>query len=164
MLLRPLFLALFSLSIICTPAQAEDLTRDKRADIELLLEKTDALSIGRAIADYTMSSFMHTIKKLRPDIPQNFLNILRTEMMETVNEDINPLKEEIISLYHRHFTASEIKEMVRFYSTDLGQKTIKVMPILMQEGVIIGQRWGQSFQPRLKERVNARLKQQGFDI
>jgi uncharacterized protein len=92
------------------------------------------------------------------------LSILPTEVAAIFDENIGTLKEEMIPLYHKYFTGAEVKEMIRFYSTDLGQKTIKVMPNLMQEGMAVGQRWGQSLGPKINQRVVARLRQRGVKI
>jgi hypothetical protein len=54
--------------------------------------------------------------------------------------------------------------MIRFYSTDLGKKTIRVMPALMQESMAAGQQWGQALGPQIEERVKARLKKEGVAI
>jgi uncharacterized protein len=62
------------------------------------------------------------------------------------------------------FTAVELKEMAQFYSTDLAQKTISVMPRLMQEGMVVDQRWSQSLGPKINQRVRAKLRQQGVKI
>jgi hypothetical protein len=37
----------------------------------------------------------------------------------------------MIPLHHKYFTGTEIKEMILFYSKDLGQRAIKVTPHLI---------------------------------
>jgi uncharacterized protein len=54
--------------------------------------------------------------------------------------------------------------MVRFYSTEVGQKTIRVMPGLLQESFAVGQAWGRSLGPQLDEQIRARLRNDGIDI
>jgi hypothetical protein len=49
---------------------------------------------------------------------------------------------QIIPVYHRYFSAEEIKGMIAFYSTDLGRKAISAMPGLMSESMMIGQKMG----------------------
>ena len=159
--LLPLLLAL---SILCVPARAEDLTQEKRADIERILEMTGALAIGQQMAVAAVSNFTQSLKKARPDIPQSALNVLPAEIAATFEENIGSLREQIIPIYHKYFTADEVKEMIRFYSSDLGQKTIKVMPSLVQEGMLVGQRWGESLGPKINQRVTDRLRKQGIKI
>jgi hypothetical protein len=164
MLSRRTLLVFLALSVSCVPVWAEELTQEKRADIEHLLAMTGALSLGNQMAAAVVASLMQSLKQARPDIPSKVLDLLPTEVAATFDENIGSLKEEMIPLYHRYFTGAEVKEMIRFYSTDLGQKTIKVMPALMQEGMAVGQRWGQSLGPMINQRVTAKLRQQGVKI
>ena len=153
-----------SLGLLCAPVGAEELTPEKRADIERLLEMTNSLSIGRQMGAAMANNMTQVLKKARPDIPQKVLDTLPAEVMATFDENADSLMAEFIPIYHKYFTASEVKEMIRFYSTELGQKTIKVMPALMQEGMVVGKRWGEALGPRVKQRVTSKLKQQGFNI
>ena len=146
------------------PIHAEDLTREKRADIERLLAMTGSLALSKQMANAVTVSMTQTLKQARPDIPEKVLDMMATEVSATFDENMPSLKDEMIPLYHRHFSAAEIKGLVNFYSTELGQKTIQVMPVLMQEGMLAGQRWGQSLAPKIKQRVAARLKQQGIKL
>jgi hypothetical protein len=73
-------------------------------------------------------------------------------------------KEIVIPIYHKYFTGEEIKEMIRFYSSDLGRKTIRIMPALINESLTAGQQWGQSLAPLITERVKARLKREGVEL
>jgi len=70
----------------------------------------------------------------------------------------------ITPIYHRHFTHDEIKGLIAFYQTDLGSKTIRVMPALLQESMSAGQQWGQTLAPEIRRRVLERLKAEGVDL
>tara|TARA_R110002126_G_scaffold15185_17_gene62570 strand:- start:15075 stop:15536 length:462 start_codon:yes stop_codon:yes gene_type:complete len=48
------------------------------------------------------------------------------------------LKPEMLKIYANAFTANELKEINKFYATDVGKKTIKLMPTLMAQGGQIG--------------------------
>ena len=110
---------------------------------------------------------MRTIKirrQVRPDIPDRVLNVLPEEVDAVTKDNLGDLTELIIGLYHKHFTGDEIKEMIRFYSTPLGKKTIEVMPVLMTESFQAGQQWGQSLGPDIQARIQSRFKKEGFDL
>ena len=57
-------------------------------------------------------------------------------MMEFLNENMSyeSLKPDLIKIYSEEFTASELREMIAFYSTDVGKKSIEKMPTLMAQG------------------------------
>jgi hypothetical protein len=164
MLLKRIIATLVALFVFCGAASAEELTPEKRADIERLLGMTGALALGKQMANAVVTHLTQSLKAARPDIPQKVINVLPAEVSAVFDENIGSLQEDIIPIYHKYFTAGEVKELIRFYSTDVGQKAIKVMPLLMQEGMTAGQRWGQSLGPKIEQRVTAKLKQQGIKI
>lgn len=164
MLFRRALLVFSVLTVIGFPVKADELTQEKRADIERLLVMTNAFSVGKQMSAAVVGILTQNLKKNRPDISQNVLDLLPAEVAATFDENIGSLKEDLIPIYHKHFTGPEIKEIILFYSTELGQKTIQVMPSLMQEGMIVGQKWGESLGPKINQRVTARLRKQGVKI
>lgn len=57
--------------------------------------------------------------------------------------DIQQLLNSIVPLYDKYLSDKEIKDLIQFYQTPLGQKTIQVMPKLMTEAQEAGRRWGE---------------------
>lgn len=147
-----------------TPSFCEELSPGKRADIEQLLEMTGALAAGRQMSTAMVTQMTQLLRKVRPDIPDRVLNVLPEEVDAVINDNLGTLTELIIGLYHKHFSADEVKEMIRFYSTPLGKKTIEVMPVLMSESFQAGQQWGQSMGPAIQARIQSRFKKEGFDL
>ncbi len=70
----------------------------------------------------------------------------------------------MVTIYHKHFTQREIKDLLVFYQTDLGKKTIRVMPALVREGMEMGQQWGQALGPVIEQKVTERFKKHGIQI
>jgi len=157
--------AVLLLVVACaTPALAEELTAEKRADIEQLLEMTGSAEIGRQMAGAVVQQMTVFLRKARPDIPQRVLDVLPAEVDGVFMDNIGTLMDLTIPLYHKYFTGAEIKELIRFYSTPLGKKAIESMPALMGEAIALGQQWGQSLGPAIQARIQARLKKEGYDL
>ena len=153
-----------ALSSLGAGAAADDLTPQKRADIERLLEMTGATRLGKQLAVLSAGPMVQSLKERHPGIPQKALDALPEEVGAVFEANIGTFVASIIPLYHRYFTAEEIKGMIAFYSTPLGQKAINSMPGLMSESVAIAQKWGQGLDPLIAERVRARLKKEGIDL
>jgi len=145
-------------------AFAEELTAEKRADIQKLLQVTGAGALGKQMAAASAVQVAQVIKKARPDIPQRVLDVLPGEIEHVFEANMASFLEIMIAVYHKYYTDKEIKELLRFYSTDLGVKTIQVMPALMNDSMQLGQQWGESLGPAIEKRINARLKKEGFDL
>jgi hypothetical protein len=156
-----LFLFLWSLAAV---AAADDLTPQKRADIERLLEMTGATKIGKQMATLSVAHMVQSLKQSHPEIPQRALDLLPAEVGAVFEANIPTFVAAIIPLYHRYFTGDEIKGMIAFYSTDLGKKAISAMPGLMTESMAVGQQWGASLGPAIAERVRERLKKEGVAL
>lgn len=142
----------------------EELSAQKQADIEKLLEMTSALALGRQMSDFFVTRYAQALRQTRPDIPQQVLDVLPEEVDAVVSANMDGLKAGVIPIYHKHFTGSEIAEMIEFYSTSLGQKTIQVMPVLMIESMQLGEQWGRSLAPAIEERIKARLREEGYEL
>jgi uncharacterized protein len=50
------------------------------------------------------------------------------------------METEMVSLYSRHFTADELKQMAAYYRTPVGQKNMRMMPQVLAESMAISQR------------------------
>lgn len=62
-------------------------------------------------------------------------------------------------LYMKSFTEAEARELIAFYKTPTGQKTLQQMPVLMQEGAKIGADLAKEHQGELEAAVQARQKE-----
>lgn len=158
------WLLLAVLSLAAVPVSADELSPQKRADIERLLEMTGATRIGRQMAALSAAHMTQSLRQSHPEIPPKAFDFLPEEVGAVFEAHIGAFLAAIIPVYHRYFTAEEVKGMIAFYSTDLGKKAISAMPGLMSESMTIGQQWGQSLGPEIAERVRARLKKEGIAL
>jgi uncharacterized protein len=67
-------------------------------------------------------------------------------------------------MYDKYFTHDDIKGLLSFYQTELGKKTIKVLPQIVQSSLKAGQLWGQAIAPLIQERIIKRFKEEGIDL
>lgn len=123
-------------------------TNSKQQKIKQLLVVTGSGNLSIQM----MKSIMGSYQKSHPQIPQEFWN----NFMQEVKAD--DLEKIIIPIYDKHFTETEIDDLVKFYNTPAGKKMIEKMPLIMQESMSAGRIWGKE----IAERVAARLKEQGY--
>lgn len=62
-------------------------------------------------------------------------------------------------LYMRTFTETEIRELIAFYKTPVGRKTLEKLPTLMEEGMKIGMELAQENQGELEAAIKARQEE-----
>ena len=66
------------------------------------------------------------------------------------------------NVYARHFTAQELRDMLAFYKSTVGQKALKTMPIVMAE---VGERFKprvQAVQADLNAKMETTLRKHGY--
>ena len=68
-----------------------------------------------------------------PKINSVTISELRTEFERLIVDSLSEAMNDAPTLYARHFTAQEIREVVAFYRTPAGAKTLKVMPQVTEE-------------------------------
>lgn len=60
------------------------------------------------------------------------------------------MKDQMTKIYTDAFTEQELKQLTAFYKTPLGQKAITKMPVLMAQGMALGQQRVQEHLPELQ--------------
>lgn len=64
---------------------------------------------------------------------------------------------EYVAIYTDAYTEPELRELIAFYRTPVGQKTIDLMPRLMQAGAALGEAQIQPHLPELQRRIQERM-------
>ncbi|SHG61005.1 DUF2059 domain-containing protein [Chryseobacterium sp. OV279] len=95
-----------------------------------------------------MQQSIPEIKKESPNISDEFWS----EFMAEVTTD--RITEMYIPIYSKYYTESEVDELIRFYKSPIGQKTLAVLPTIMKESVEAGQKMGREITIKVKEKLD----------
>ncbi|MGY1489363.1 DUF2059 domain-containing protein [Methylobacillus pratensis] len=155
---------LFSLHAWAEDESADALTAEKTADIEELIDITGTMALSRQMSALVTAEYGRLVKQANPAVPDELLTTIVPIVDEVLEAHAEDFKRAVVVLYHRHFSHEEMKQMIAFYKTDLGKKTVRIMPTLIKESMQVGQKWGASLQPEIEQRIRARLKKENFDI
>jgi hypothetical protein len=148
-----------------TTVFAGELTDTKKGAIKELMNVTGSAQMGQLFANAFVMQMSNVLKTTNPDIPPRAFTILKEEVNEIIKEEMvekDGFYELIYPIYHKHFTLNDIKELIAFYNTPIGKKTVTVMPQLTQESMITGQMWGQTLGPIIQERITKRFEKEGI--
>ncbi len=160
-----LFSCLMAPCFISQRAIADELTPAKRSDIQRLMTVTNSAVTAKQFAAASSQQLFKVFKIAKPEISDRTLGIIEQELMGLFSEKISAsggLFDQVIPIYSKYFTHQEIRDLLAFYETPIGKKTISVMPQLINESMISGQKWGDSLGPEIKDRVLAALKREGI--
>jgi len=68
------------------------------------------------------------------------------------------LRGDVAALYAKNYTPDELKKLNKFYQSELGQKTVQIMPQLAAASAQIGQSRMMKHMPEMKAMIEAELK------
>ncbi len=125
-----------------TPLPEHKLDPTKEADIRKLLELMGTTGIMKE----TMANMEKNLKPMvarslpegdyRDKLVDLFFERFHTKL------DLQQLLDLAVPIYDKYFSDEDIKGLMRFYQTPLGQKTVKVLPELTAELTEAGQQLG----------------------
>ena len=153
--------------VLCTATAAHAQESDPRfrADVEKLLEVTGAAALGAQMAALVSNQIIDSMKQHQPSIPDEAValvkDVLNAEFTRAF-EGPEGMSAKLVDIYIKHFTHAEVIKMLEFYNTDVGRKTVAVLPKLAQDGMAIGQQWAAANMERVMATLERRLREGGF--
>ena len=134
--------ALFALFAICTlPLLAAKPPKGSANDYEVCYQLFEVSGV-KASLDLAASSMVDEMLKsyAQMGIPntQKIAPALKRFLATYVSYEA--LKDELAKLYLRNFTVAELKELIKFYKTPLGQKVAEKQPAMSLEMSKLGMR------------------------
>lgn len=124
---------IFSLAFMCVAhfgfAQNEAFKKDVLTLIEFTGDQESQLKLMKS--------------QLAAVIPANKLPAL----MEDIKKELPKLNNNIAAIYMKHYTHEDVKDLIAFYKTPLGQKLAKQTKEITPEVLEASNKWGMELQP-----------------
>jgi len=117
----------------------------KRKDIRRLLKITGTPELGLRIA----RRIIQNMKRSYPDVPDKFWAEFEDELHEDAFISI------IVPIYEEHFTHEDVKKLIEFYKTDVGQKYVDKLPELTEQSMQAGRNWGRELGQKIVDKLQA---------
>ncbi len=137
---------LFLFSVLALFAQSS--TPSKTDDIRKMMEISGAGKLGIQVMQTMMNSFQQSF----PEVPSAFW---KKAAQEFTAEGLIDL---VVPIYDKHFTHEDIKGLLAFYESPVGQKLIEKLPVITQESMAAGEIWGEE----IGQKVFEKLKKEGY--
>ncbi|MGB8473020.1 MAG: DUF2059 domain-containing protein [Candidatus Acidiferrum sp.] len=116
-----------------SPSQSRPIDPAKEADIRSLLELIGARD---QVQDTVNISSEQYREKVLATVPNNAKGqALVTSFVESYQKkfDVGQVTEQLVAIYDKHYTEDEIKALLQFYGSPLGQKVAAEMPQISRE-------------------------------
>src|SRR5262249_14591380 len=135
-----------------TPAveRSAESAENHRAAAERLLLLLDMQKLIDAMLDASLKGQIET----NPDLAR-FSEEMRAFLKKYMSWE--SLKDDLVRIYMDAYTQRELEDILAFYATPTGKKTIELMPELARKGAEIGQQRVQAHLPELQQAIMRRL-------
>jgi hypothetical protein len=124
--------------------------RAREREVRRLVELVGVVEKELASIDVVMDM----MKKQMPTVPERVWPDVRAEFVK------NFTRESIIAgympIYSSHFNATEIRQLLAFYSSPVGKKLVAEMPLIETEAFLKGIERGREIGERLREILKAK--------
>lgn len=127
--------------------------REKQQDIEKLLVLTGTPGMMDQVQLQVSGMFNKMIQQKQiPPVKQPTVRryFEKVEAMMRVEFAWEKMKEPMTKIYDDVYSEAEIRELIEFYESPIGQKMIQKMPELMQASMQMSQQMIQGFIPKLQ--------------
>lgn len=115
----------------------------KEAEIRKLMEVSGVQALTSQMMDRMTQSMKPLMANALPpgEYREKLIDLFFIKFR--AKADTKLLADMAIPVYDKYFSLEELKGLIQFYQTPLGQKTISVLPRITAEMAEAGQQWGQ---------------------
>ena len=72
---------------------------------------------------------------------------------ELLKTSISDLTEMLVPVYKKYLSEDDLKELIAFYKTPVGEKYAKSSPFITQEAMQVGQQWGMKIGQEIAKKI-----------
>ncbi|MDP4996687.1 MAG: DUF2059 domain-containing protein [Akkermansiaceae bacterium] len=140
--------------MVCAGALAATAQEEKSPAIRLL-EVIDFAANARASAD---ASFAPVVDQMRAQgLPDEAVVEIKTTANRLFNKAFGDpeIAGELAKIYEKSFTNEEMEELLKFYETPVGKKSLQSTPQIMQESGVVFQKYAAKIQPEFQAEMQA---------
>lgn len=154
------------LALLCgRPAAAQSQTPPPEA-----MTAARALVAASHAADNIKALLPIVVQRLKPAIVQGRAEVDRDydaimpTLMEAMLARTDAMVDGVAIVYARNFTIDEMRQLTDFYRSPVGQALLQKMPVVFQESMALGQRFGEEAAGELHDRMIEELRKRGHKI
>jgi len=92
------------------------------------------------------------------------LSEVSVQMQKEYAPRVNELMDAAARIYASHFTEAELKQVLAFYQTPLGQKVIVEEPKTLDESMVHAGEWAEGFADEVIAKMRAEMRKRGHDL
>jgi hypothetical protein len=146
---------------LAVPAHAAGTDAQKALAQELL----QTMRLDRQIEQMTAQTAIQTaqfMQQSRPEMTAEEAKVFGEAYAGALKLNIGDLVTEIANVYADEYTEDELKQIIAFYKSPVGQKYLDMAPTLTQRAAALGQTWQQKNEQPAQSMAAQEMKKKGF--
>jgi len=117
----------------------------------------------RTLLPLFMQQLKPAIVQGRPEVARDY-DLVMPALIESMTARSDAFAAAIAEIYAHTFTADELRQVTAFYRSPIGQKFLEKMPVIAQESMAMGQKFGQEIAAEMRNRMIEELRKRGHNI
>ena len=117
----------------------------------------------KALMPAILQSLKPAIVQGRSGVDRDF-DSLTPVILDSFQARYSELSDAMAVVYANNFTADDLRNLITFYKSPLGQKMLEKTPALTKQSLVAGQRFGASVAADLRQKIIEELRKKGHDL
>ncbi len=149
--------------LFAAPARAQSVSPEAMAAARELVAAAKTADQFKMLLPLISQQLKPAIAQGRAAVERDYDQLMPL-VMEAANAQAGKLVDEIAEIYARNFTVDELRQVTAFYRSQAGQKFLANMPVIAQQSMAAGQKFGQKLMQDLQSRMTEELRKRGHKI
>jgi|GEM_PF-2949256 len=133
-------------------------TDEKQAKIKKLISVTDMRTLLEDMVPVIANMVAKDLKKKGVPLSAETVDVIKKSTTAVMKTNVTPYFNRIIGMYNEAYSEDELDELLAFYTSPTGQKSLHVLSQIENDAKSLGVRWGRSLTPQIDTDVIAILQ------
>jgi hypothetical protein len=137
----------------------------KKEDIYKLIKISGMTAQVNMLSQYTVSQYLSVTLEKYPGLSPDLVSIIREKCMEEIRLNLwapGGFFDRFVPLYDKYFTHQEIIALIEFHESPVGKKILSLQPVLVREGMAIGEQWSKDILMDIIKNVERQLVEEEY--
>jgi hypothetical protein len=121
-------------------------------------------SVVEPVARGVIESAKNTFIPTNPGLTRELTDVAAMLHKELDAKSSSEIMDEIARSFATRFTEQELKDLLAFYKTPLGQKVIKEEQLAIDDGLKRAEQWTQAYSETVMSRMRGEMKKKGHPL
>jgi hypothetical protein len=149
--------------LLTAPARAQSPSPESTAAAKELIDTINLANQFKNLVPVIMKNLKPAIVQGRSNVDRDY-DAMMPVLLEAFQTRIGELTDALAIIYSSNFSAEELRTVTAFYKTPAGQKFLQKQPLLVQQTMTAGQKFGQSIAEDMQKRMIEELRKKGHTL